>query len=85
MSTSSGHEPIFIQSTLGRSGTNYLARMLALHPQCSLSPIPEDYLLAESHWLADYVSAISKQWRRDPAWKVAPGSMGTDIIVPGPR
>jgi len=64
--------PIFIQGMLGRSGTNYLARLLDLHPHCRLSTIPEDWLLAESHHLMQYASAVSARWRREPAWDLPP-------------
>ena len=45
--------PIFVHGILGRSGTNYLTEMLALHPACAVSRIPEDWLLAKSECLTE--------------------------------
>jgi len=70
---SAADRPIFIQGVLGRSGTNYLARLLALHPHCRLSPISEDWLLAESHHLMRYATEVGARWRRDPDWDLPPG------------
>jgi hypothetical protein len=64
--------PIFIQGILGRSGTNYLARLLDLHPDCQLAPIPEDWLLAESHHIMRFARAVSERWHRNPTWDIPP-------------
>jgi len=71
--SSAVNRPIFIQGVLGRSGTNYLAQLLALHPHCRLSAIPEDWLLAESHHLVRYTTRVAARWSRDPGWDLPPG------------
>ncbi len=64
--------PIFLHGILFRSGTNYLARLLELHPDCALSSLPEDWLLADSDRLTRYVDAVSERWNWDPAWNIEP-------------
>jgi hypothetical protein len=64
--------PIFLQGILFRSGTNYLARLLELHPDCVLSPIPEDWLLANSSHITQFVDAVTARWTRDPQWGIDP-------------
>ena len=65
--------PIFILGILGRSGTNFLSRLLDLHPDCNLvTDIPEDWLLAESHHLDAFTGAVARRWRSRSDWKVEP-------------
>lgn len=53
---------IFVLGIMERSGTNYLMDLLLTHSDCTPSNIPEDFLLAESHWLNGYVDALYKKW-----------------------
>lgn len=46
-----------------RSGTNYLANLLSLHPQCEMSCPPyEDYFLKDSSLLCQYVDGLFEEW-----------------------
>jgi hypothetical protein len=48
-----------------RSGTNYLHRLLTLHPQCAPvahEPVKEDFLLRYSHLLTDYADRLAWHW-----------------------
>lgn len=48
---------------LRRCGTNFLYHLLRLHPACDASPfIWEDYFVANSYLLDDYISFTSKRW-----------------------
>lgn len=57
-----GH--IFIFALLGRSGTNYLANLLDLHPDCTLAaaPLLEDWFLADAQKLSDYAEALEQRY-----------------------
>jgi hypothetical protein len=56
-------DPIFILGILSRSGTNYLYKLLCLHPDCDASaPIPEDYLIHCADLLVEYVNSVSSNW-----------------------
>jgi protein-tyrosine sulfotransferase len=61
------HEgPIFILGILQRSGTNFLADLLYLHPDCSALPAPirEDFLVHHADLLATYAKSTSHHWQR---------------------
>lgn len=59
-------QTIFIFSLLGRSGTNYLARLLALHPDCALpqQPFVENWFLEEADRLVQYCDHLTKTYRK---------------------
>lgn len=65
-----GH-PIFILGITPRAGTNYVWRLLGLHPDCVLSSVPEDYTLAHAEHLFEYSEAIAREIRREPAQRRA--------------
>jgi hypothetical protein len=65
--------PIFILGIWGRSGTNFLARLIGSHPDCSLlATPPEDWVLYECHHLQRYVDALARRWGTYPEWNVGP-------------
>jgi len=69
--------PIFIHGIWGRSGTNFLARLIGSHPDCSLlATPPEDWVLYECHHLQRYVSALGRRWTTYPEWNVGPEQEG---------
>lgn len=57
---------------LPRSGSNFLAQLLEIHPDCVVSSIPEDWLLAESRILSRYATAVARRWSFYPRWKIGP-------------
>ena len=63
--------PIFILGILPRCGTNYLANLLVLHPDCS-TPVTlwEDYSVAHSDLLAAFSNQVTGHW--DENWGVTP-------------
>lgn len=57
--------PILIAGITPRSGTNYLHRLLSLHPDCAPlqhDPVKEDFLLHHADALLDYADRLSWQW-----------------------
>lgn len=63
--SASNGEPIFILGISQRSGTNYLADLLCLHPDCGLpAPIWEDFFLYYAAPLVEYAGAIHAEWYR---------------------
>lgn len=69
--------PIFIHGIWGRSGTNFLARLIGSHPDCSLLETPpEDWVLYECHHLQRYVRALGRRWTTYPEWNVGPEQEG---------
>jgi hypothetical protein len=61
--------PIFIHGIFERSGTNYLAALLNLHPDCHASWLHENWMLSECDDLERYAEKMSARWRREPAWQ----------------
>jgi hypothetical protein len=59
--------PIILLSALPRSGTNYLSALLALHPSCRQSRIPEDFFLANSALLVRFCGSVADSW--DEWWR----------------
>lgn len=62
------NQPIFIQGITARSGTNYLAHLLRLHPHCA-GAYPEfedykfeDYFLPEAYRLFEFAHAVKDHW-----------------------
>ncbi len=57
--------PVFVAGIMPRSGTNYLHRLLTLHPHCAPvahEPVKEDFLLRYSHLLTDYANRLAWHW-----------------------
>lgn len=53
-----------------RSGTNFLADLLTIHPQCALpKPIWEDYVLRHAQLLEEYGRCTARHW--NPGWGVS--------------
>lgn len=85
--------PIILLSVLPRSGTNYLSALLALHPQCRQSRIPEDFFLANSALLISFCRSVAESW--DEWWRQYLGgvqqliqTMGKGLLTfadPGPQ
>jgi hypothetical protein len=65
--------PIILLSPLPRSGTNYLSALLALHPDCLQSRIPEDFFLANSALLIRYCDSVADSW--DKWWRPRLGGL----------
>jgi hypothetical protein len=67
--------PIFVLGLLGRSGTNYLADLLRLHPDVTLPrPIWEDHLLRFSDDVLRYVGRLDTFFREShPEWEAHVG------------
>lgn len=61
--------PVFILGVAPRCGTNYLERLLCLHPDCGLSvPLRQNNLTSILPLLAHVSDEVEKQWRRYPNW-----------------
>ena len=56
--------PVLILGITGRSGTNFLWRLICQHPDFEKSHIPEDYLIAESPRLVEFADKVYKHWLR---------------------
>jgi hypothetical protein len=54
--------PIILLSACPRSGSNYLENLLALHPQCRRSKVPEDFFLANSETLLNFCRSVADSW-----------------------
>jgi hypothetical protein len=60
----SSGQPIFILGIMQRSGTNFLADLLRLHPDCDPpAPIWEDFVLHHADLLVRYARVTSASWR----------------------
>jgi hypothetical protein len=58
---------LFLLGVFPRSGTNFLKRLVCLHPACRpIYPVYEDHLLAKSHYLLRYVDEVYRKW--EPNW-----------------
>ena len=65
VSERSAEGPVFILGTMPRSGTNFLHRLICLHPDCgavNTTPVREDYLLHHTNHLRQYVQRLRWQW-----------------------
>jgi sulfotransferase family protein len=64
VSSASQTAPIFIIGIRARSGTNYFADLLRLHPDCGDSPAPiwEDHLLYDADVVAKYAKSTYSRW-----------------------
>ena len=56
---------IFILGIMPRSGTHFLWNLLALHPDCDKSAVPEDGLVSKSDILARYVNLNYHVWQSE--------------------
>lgn len=82
--------PIFVLGITGRSGTNFLRDLLALHPDCvkAREPFWEDFFLDESDALVGYARRLARRWRswtdEDPAPELLArlGSALVDFVTP---
>ena len=59
-------EPIILLAPCQRSGSHYLEALLALHPACRKSLIPEDFFLANSATLINFCRSLTESW--EPDW-----------------
>ncbi len=60
--------PIFIVGITGRSGTNYLSRLLQTHPDCNVSSLnAEDFIIYGLDDLVKFSDKISNKWKKE--WK----------------
>ena len=50
--------PIFLHGIDKRSGTNFLWRLLLLHPDCHVGSVGEDFFLKHSHLLIKYSERV---------------------------
>ena len=56
-------EPVFILGITQRSGTNFLSKLLGLHPDCvNACVIPEDFLTVRSDLLVKYSKSVYESW-----------------------
>lgn len=58
--------PVFVLGITGRSGTNYLRDLIALHPDCQKvrAPIWEDFFLDEARPLVEFSESVRRRWKR---------------------
>ncbi len=63
--------PIFIFGILPRSGTNFLQRLLCLHPDCVPARPWEDFLAYQSPLLEAYAHAVAAEWQPETARRLA--------------
>lgn len=57
-------KPIFLLAISPRSGSNYLYRLIARHPQIKEANIKgEDFLLRHSHHLMQHIWGVSNNWK----------------------
>jgi hypothetical protein len=67
-------QPVFILGVAPRCGTNYLERILCLHPDCGLSvPLRQNNLTSVLPLLAEASDRLVAEWRRYPNWGFTPG------------
>jgi sulfotransferase family protein len=62
--------PIFLFSALPRSGSNYLAMLLGLHPDCRESQVPEDFFLANAATLVRFCRSVIESWEDESATRL---------------
>jgi hypothetical protein len=67
------YRPIILLSVMPRSGTNYLSALIALHPDCRPSRIPEDFFLANSSLLIRFCGSVAESW--DEWWQSRLGGL----------
>jgi len=58
--------PVFILGIMPRCGTNFLANLLFLHPDCEPpNPVWEDFLISHLDQLRAYSKAVAARWDED--------------------
>jgi len=69
--------PIFLLGITGRSGTNYVRDLIALHPDCekARSPIWEDFFLHEAAPLFEFERKVRSHWK---SWNAA--EVGSELL-----
>jgi hypothetical protein len=80
--------PILVVGISRRSGTNFLASLLQLHPDCAPpeAPLREDHLLRDADLLLEYARRASERWPhrwgdREAARKRLEGHLGDGIAA----
>lgn len=63
--------PIFILGILPRSGTNFLHRLLCLHPDCRPARPWEDFLAYPAPLLDAYAHAVAAEWQPETVARLA--------------
>lgn len=63
--------PIFIFGILPRSGTNFLHRLICLHPDCVAARPWEDFLVHPAPLLDAYAHAVTAEWHPQTAERLA--------------
>ncbi|WP_036479493.1 sulfotransferase [Myxosarcina sp. GI1] len=61
--STSRNEPIFILGISQRSGTNFVSDLLALHPDCDATLIPEDFFMAYADLLIKFANSLDRHLR----------------------
>lgn len=70
-------QPVFILGVWKRSGTNYVADLLRLHPSFQIAaPLWEDFLTARSPLLSPFVDSLCESWR----WWLGERGEGTEEV-----
>ena len=61
-------DPIFVFGMTARTGTNYLRRLLCLHPDCKPFAMHEDFLFTNSDGLIQYSEILTSKYEslREP-------------------
>jgi len=59
-------DTVFILGMMHRTGSNLLINLLALHPDCVVHEISEDFLTSELTHLSKYVKSVTRHW--NPKW-----------------
>jgi hypothetical protein len=54
--------PIFVLGMTHRCGSNLVWKLLELHPDCTLSPIREDFVLHHADKLVEFVESLREAW-----------------------
>ena len=63
--TTRSPRPVLVAGIMPRSGTNFLYRLLSLHPDCAPlghPPVREDFLLHHADALVDYADRLAWHW-----------------------
>jgi len=63
--------PVLILGILPRSGTNFLHRLLCLHPDCQPARPWEDFLVYQAPLLEAYAHAVTAEWHPETARRLA--------------
>nr|WP_086940134.1 sulfotransferase [Thaumasiovibrio occultus] len=70
----------FVLGVMPRSGTNFLANVITLHPECvDSAPLHEDFLLSQSHWLQWFCRRTKRNWH--PKWEKRNAKLADDVLL----